>query len=93
MIAKKSALSTEAVIVNELGLHARSAGMIARIAGQARETVWISKDDHTADAGSIIDMLTLVSPMGSKLTVEVTNPADAGVLHAICRLFEKGFEE
>ena len=92
MSAKKSALSTEAKIVNELGLHARSAGMIARIAEQAHDTVWISKDDCTADAGSIIDLLTLECPVGTRVTIWATDPADATLVDQIAQLINSGFE-
>ena len=37
-------LQREVKIVNELGLHARTAGMIAQIARQAADKVWIIKD-------------------------------------------------
>ena len=38
-----------ATIKNELGLHARSAAQIARIAGRSSSNVWLKKDDKMAD--------------------------------------------
>ena len=93
MSAKKPAVSREAVIVNELGLHARSAGRIARIAGQAKDTVWLSREDNAADAASIIDMLTLECPKGTRVKITAADPADTELVDRIVRLIESGFEE
>lgn len=93
MSAKKPALSREAVIVNELGLHARTAGLIARIAQQATDTVWISRDEDTADAGSIIDMLTLECAKGTRVKISASDPADARLVERIARLIDSGFKD
>ena len=93
MSEKKLAVSGEAVIVNELGLHARSAGLIARIAGKARGKVWLCRDDMAADAASIIDMLTLECTQGTRVTVSAADPADANLVDRIIKLIESGFSE
>ena len=93
MSAKKPALFKEAVIINELGLHARTAGLIARIAGKARDTIWLSRDDNRADAGSIIDMLTLECARGTRVTISAQDPADARLVDRIAQLVNSGFKE
>jgi len=93
MSKKKLSVSREAVIVNELGLHARTAGLIARIAGQARGAVWLSRGDTDADAGSIIDMLTLECPQGTRLKITATDPADAKLVDRIVELIDSGFKD
>ena len=60
-------LSREVVIVNELGLHARSAAKIAKLAQNTKSTIWLIKDNEKVDASSIIDMLTLACEKGSKI--------------------------
>ena len=57
-------LSRDLVIVNELGLHARSAAKIAALAGQSNASVWIKKGSEKADASSIVDILTLACEKG-----------------------------
>jgi len=81
------------VIVNELGLHARTAGLIARIAAQARDTVWIGRGNSTADAGSIIDMLTLECTKGTRVNISATDPADGALVDRIAQLINSGFKE
>ena len=85
--------SRTATIKNELGLHARSAAQIANIAGKAAANVWIMKDDESADASSIIDILTLVCEKGTKITIAVEDSADEDILNAIADLVDSGFGE
>jgi phosphocarrier protein HPr len=80
-------------IKNELGLHARSAAQIAHIAGKSAAHVWLKKDDETADASSIIDILTLACGKGTKITVVIEDWADIHILNAIVDLVDSGFGE
>jgi len=86
-------LSKNVIIINELGLHARSAAKIAKLAQNAESTVWLIRDEEKADASSILDILTLACPKGSKITLKVNNKSDINILNSIVELVEKGFEE
>ena len=86
-------LSRQVVIVNELGMHARSAAKIAAIANRSTAAVWIQKGDQRADASSIVDILTLACEKGSKITISIENKADSNILEAIAELVESGFGE
>jgi phosphocarrier protein len=86
-------LSRDVKIVNELGLHARSAAKVSRIAAGARSAVWVLRGPERADAASILDMLTLGCAKGTRVTLAVEDPADRPILEALVRLFESGFEE
>ena len=83
----------EVVIVNELGMHARSAAMIAKLAAQAASTIWFEKSGERADASSIIDLLSLGCSKGQKVRVIADNPEDRPVLEKIIALIEDGFGE
>ena len=82
-----------ATIKNELGLHARSAAQIARIAGDSAANVWLKKDDKMVDASSIIDILTLACEKGTKITIIIEDLADINILDAIVDLVDSGFGE
>lgn len=86
-------LSKNVIIINELGLHARSAAKIAKLAQNAESTVWLIRGKEKADAASILDVLTLACPKGSKITLKVNNKSDIDILNSIVELIEKGFEE
>jgi phosphocarrier protein HPr len=80
-------------IVNELGLHARSAAQIAKIAGTGTANVWLKKGDNIADAASIIDILTLACEKGTRITILIEDWADIDILNDIADLVESGFGE
>ena len=86
-------LSREVVIVNELGLHARSAAKIAALAQNSKAAVWVQKDAEKADASSIVDILTLACEKGSKITLIIEDKADRPILEDIVNLVETGFGE
>lgn len=86
-------LSREVAIVNELGLHARSAAKIAELANRSAAAVWIQKGNRKADASSILDILTLACEKGSRITIRIENENDVDILEAITELVEGGFGE
>ena len=92
-MAPSSDLSREVTVVNEFGLHARSAAKIARIAIGARSGVWIARGEEHADATSTLEVLALACPKGSRLQFRIEDPADHSILDALVQLVERGFDE
>jgi phosphocarrier protein len=89
----KSVKSKTLRIVNDLGLHARSAAKLAKLAGEADSRVWVTKNGDTADAASMLDILSLACPKGSKITISIDDEADVNILERICALVRSGFGE
>ncbi|MBC2744792.1 MAG: HPr family phosphocarrier protein [Desulfosarcina sp.] len=89
----KPAQSITLRIVNDLGLHARSAAKLAKLAGEASGGVWILKNGNTADATSMLDILTLTCPKGTEITVSIDDEADMNTLERIAALIRSGFGE
>ncbi|MBC2695689.1 MAG: HPr family phosphocarrier protein [Desulfobacteraceae bacterium] len=85
--------SRDVIVINELGLHARSAAKIAEIARKADYNVWIIKDKKRVDASSILDILTLECTKGSKITLKIDDQSDIDVLNDTVRQFDTGFGE
>ena len=83
----------DVIIVNELGLHARSAAKLAKKAQAAAGAVWIADDEERVDAKEIIDILTLGAGRGASLRVGIETPEDMEVLETIVGLFADGFGE
>ena len=86
-------LSKSVAITNDLGLHARSAAQIAKLARNVKSKVWIIKDGETVNAASIIDILTLACSKGSKITLKIDDQSDLDILNDIIKLIESGFGE
>ena len=93
MNVSDSDLHRPATIINELGLHARSAAKIAEVAKNARHKVWIVRDTEEVDAASIIDMLTLGCRKGTEIVVRIEHSADRPILNQIIDLVKTGFGE
>jgi len=93
MVKTGIGFSKEVVIVNELGLHARSAAKIAKLAQNAKSTIWLIKDNEKADASSIIDILALACPKGSRIALSTDSQLDIDIINDIKALVERGFEE
>ena len=93
MVTKGQKKYKVVTIVNELGLHARSASQIAKIAGTGTANVWLKKGDNIADAASIIDILTLACGKGTRITILIEDWADIDILKDIADLVESGFGE
>lgn len=86
-------LSRDVIISNELGLHARSAARIAKLAQNGKSSVWVVKGNIEADASSVIDLLTLACEKGSKITLKIDDPSDLEILNKLVALVENGFGE
>jgi phosphocarrier protein len=89
----QNALIIKLTIVNELGLHARSAAKIAEVAQNAKHKVWVAYEGEKVDATSIIDILTLGAACGSRIEVSIENADDTAILKAIADLVNTGFGE
>ena len=86
-------LSKEILIRNELGLHARPAAQIAKLAQGAKRKVWLVKDEETVDASSIIDILSIACTNGSRIRITIEDQSDMEVLNSIADLVENGLND
>ena len=92
-MASKKNVYRDVVINNELGLHARSAALIAKIVQKSKANVWIKRGPEKVDASSIVDILTLACEKGTTITIMIEDPSDIGILEAIAELAHRGFGE
>jgi phosphocarrier protein len=80
-------------IQNKLGLHARAAALFVQTVNKFSSQVTVTNDGQTADGRSIMGMLTLGAPQGSKIQVEVTGEDADKALRAIEKLLDSRFNE
>lgn len=90
---KQTKLFQDAVILNDLGMHARPAAKIAEMAMEASEDIWLMKGEIKVDAGSIIDILSMCAAKGSVIRILADSERDADVVGNIKAYFEDGFGE
>ena len=78
-----------------LGLHARAAAKVVRVAQGFNSKVELRRVDNgaTADATSILSVLMLAASRGTELHATVEGIDEEAALSAIDRLFAQGFGE
>ncbi|CAN5837205.1 HPr family phosphocarrier protein [soil metagenome] len=88
-------LETDIKIVNPLGLHARAAAQLVRLAGNFSSKIIIKRTDNNllADAKSILSVLTLAASKGTILILEVDGEDEQIAFNEIKTLFANGFGE
>ncbi len=91
--AEFPALVQEFVVANRLGIHARVAAQIVRVASRFESEILISKCGITVNGKSILDLMTLICPHGSKILVSAKGPDAAEALNALAALFQTKFGE
>ncbi|MCU0587549.1 MAG: HPr family phosphocarrier protein [Syntrophobacteraceae bacterium] len=86
-------MEQEFIVANQLGIHARVAAQIVKIATQFDADVRISKSGSTVNGKNLLDLLTLVCPKGSKVLISARGPDAAEALSALAALFQAKFGE
>ncbi len=81
------------VVRNKLGIHARPAAMIVRVANKYDADVTVEKGDDQVNGKSIMGMMMLAAGKGSKLRFTAIGDRAEEVLDEIAKLFERNFEE
>jgi phosphocarrier protein HPr len=83
------------LITTRLGLHARAAAKLVRVACAFESEVTLQRVDGSlsADAKSILSILMLAASCGTKLQVTVDGVDEQSAVDAIEQLFVAGFGE
>lgn len=91
----KEFFSKELVVQNNMGIHARPAAMIVRIANTYDGEVWVEKDGEQVNGKSIMGLMMLAAGQGSRLVFKTEgNALDAErMLKELSVLFSSRFEE
>ncbi|MEP6900337.1 MAG: HPr family phosphocarrier protein [Actinomycetota bacterium] len=82
-------------IINRLGLHARAAAGLVRLASGFQSKIKLIRADNSvsADAKSILSVLTLASSKGVELEIEVEGEDEKAAFEAVEEIFKNGFGE
>ncbi len=80
-------------IVNELGLHARPAGVFVKLATKFKSDISVSKDGADVNGKSIMGVMTLAAECGSLLTVRAEGVDAEEAIAALERLVANGFSD
>src|SRR5262245_25888359 len=79
-------------ITNPQGFHMRPVTAFAQRAGAFASSVTVSREGRTVNGKSPWDLMLMLSPPGSELTVEVEGPDAPEALAALVALLEESIE-
>lgn len=85
--------SIELTVSNKMGIHARPAAMIVRVANKYSADVIVEKDDEQVNGKSIMGLMMLAAGSGSKLRFVATGNDAEDMLKEMEQLFQRKFEE
>ena len=88
-------LESKVIIHNQLGLHARAAAQLVRLAGSFKSRIMLERIDNAvvSDAKSILSVLTLAAAKGTELELKIDGEDEQKALRAIEEIFSNGFGE
>jgi phosphocarrier protein HPr len=81
-------------IINDLGIHARSAARIVELVGRYESKLYFKKDGHEeVDGESILAILTMACPKGTVIHARAVGKDSEDLLNELSKLFEDRFGE
>ncbi len=80
-------------IDSDLGLHARSAAKIVKLAEQHNARLFLRKGDREVDGSSILAILTLACPKGTDIQVRTVGEDSEPLMAKLSELFRRKFDE
>jgi phosphocarrier protein HPr len=80
-------------ITNQLGIHARVAAKLVETANRFQSEVFLEKDGVEVNGRSILEILTLFCPYGSRLTVRTEGVDAREAMDSFVRLIAAKFGE
>lgn len=82
-------------VINPLGLHARAAAQVVKLASGFNSRITVTRTDNSAsaDAKSMLSVLTLAASMHTMLELTVTGDDETAAFDAVNDLFNRGFGE
>ena len=89
-------LETRLQVTSRLGLHARAAANLVRVASKFKSSLTLQRLDgnaEDADAKSILSILTLAASRGTALKIVAEGVDEQAALDAVVGLFSRDFDE
>ena len=83
----------QALIVNPLGLHARPAAQLVRLASTFASDIMFAKDSMEVTGKSIMGVMMLAAECGSSITIRASGADAELAVQALLELVARGFGE
>lgn len=86
-------LTSELLIINKRGLHARAAAKLIGTTSQFQSQIKLGTDANLVDAKNIMAVMMLAAGIGTTLTIQVDGVDEQEALAAVADLFAHRFDE
>ena len=80
-------------IINKLGLHARAAAKLVKLASQFESEVLVKRKQREVNGKSIMGVMLLAAARGTEIELSVDGADEAVAMASICDLVQSGFGE
>jgi phosphocarrier protein HPr len=86
-------IEREVTIVNSLGMHARPAAKVVRVASNFRAHVELESNRQVVNGKSIMGVMTLAAECGASVRIRTDGEDEEAAMAALTDLIGKGFGE
>lgn len=86
-------IERQATIVNQLGMHARPAAALVKLAAGFQSEIELEKDGMAVNGKSIMGVMMLAAECGSSILLRAKGPDEEAAIQAIGALVAGGFGE
>ena len=86
-------INKEAVVNNQVGLHARPATFFIQKANEYKSSIWVEKDDRRVNAKSLLGVLSLGIVKGTSINLIADGPDEEAALEGLTGLIVSDFSE
>ena len=83
----------EAVVNNQVGLHARPATFFIQKANEFKSSIWVEKDERRVNAKSLLGVLSLGIVKGTSINLIADGPDEKGAVEALIELISSTFAQ
>ena len=84
--------SQEAVVNNQVGLHARPATFFIQKANEFKSAIWVEKDERKVNAKSLLGVLSLIVK-GTPIKLIADGPDEKEAVEALYKMISSDFSE
>lgn len=83
----------EAVVNNQVGLHARPATFFIQKANEFKSSIWVEKDERRVNAKSLLGVLSLGIVKGTAINLIADGADETEAVEALADLISSNFSE
>ena len=86
-------VSSEVVVQNSVGLHARPATFFIQRANEFKSIIWVEKDERRVNAKSLLGVLSLGIVKGTQISIIADGSDEEEAVKTLVELIESNFSE